>query len=194
MSIAAIYDVPAPAKLNLYLHVLGRRTDGMHLLESLMVLIDWCDTIHVEPRGDGLLRRHDTAAALPADDLSLRAARAAAAASHGPARGRHHSRQAGSRGARARRRQARTLSRRYRPQSSLAPGLAAGTAAARRPGPRRRRSLLPRQTNAKIATGSASGWSAPTSRRRGLPSSSRPRADHRRGLRPAGGRRARRGC
>ena len=81
MSIAAIYDVPAPAKLNLYLHVVGRRADGMHLLESLMVLIDWCDTIHVEPRSDGLLRRHDIATALPADDLSLRAARALQAAS-----------------------------------------------------------------------------------------------------------------
>ena len=81
MSIAAIYDVPAPAKLNLYLHIVGRRADGMHLIESLMVLIDWCDTIHVEPRRDGLLRRHDTAAALPADDLSLRAARALQAAS-----------------------------------------------------------------------------------------------------------------
>ena len=81
MSIAAIYDVPAPAKLNLYLHVVGRRADGMHLIESLMVLIDWCDTIHVELRPDGLLRRHDTAAALPADDLTLRAARALQAAS-----------------------------------------------------------------------------------------------------------------
>jgi len=81
MSIAAIYDVPAPAKLNLYLHVVGRRADGMHLIESLMVLIDWCDTLHVEPRSDGLLRRHDTAAVLPADDLSLRAARALQAAS-----------------------------------------------------------------------------------------------------------------
>jgi len=81
MSIAAIYDVPAPAKLNLYLHVVGRRADGLHLIESLMVLIDWCDTIHVEPRRDGLLRRHDTAATLPADDLSLRAARALQAAS-----------------------------------------------------------------------------------------------------------------
>src|SRR6476469_6255030 len=51
MGIAAIYDVPAPAKLNLYLHVAGRRADGMHLIESLMVLVDWCDTIHVEPLG-----------------------------------------------------------------------------------------------------------------------------------------------
>lgn len=81
MTIAAIYDVPAPAKLNLFLHVIGQRADRMHLIESLMVLIDWCDTLHVEPRGDGLLRRHDTAAALPADDLSLRAARALQATS-----------------------------------------------------------------------------------------------------------------
>ena len=76
MAIAAIYDVPAPAKLNLFLHVVGRRADGMHLIQSLMVLIDWCDIIHVEPRADGLLRRHDSAAELPVDDLSLRAARA----------------------------------------------------------------------------------------------------------------------
>jgi 4-diphosphocytidyl-2-C-methyl-D-erythritol kinase len=76
MAIAAIYDIPAPAKLNLFLHVVGRRADGMHLLESLMVLIDWCDTIHVEPRDDGVVRRHDASIALPADDLCLRAARA----------------------------------------------------------------------------------------------------------------------
>ena len=69
MAIAAIYDIPAPAKLNLFLHVVGRRADGMHLLESLMVLIDWCDTLHVEPRDDGVVRRHDASAALPADDL-----------------------------------------------------------------------------------------------------------------------------
>ena len=82
MTVAAIYDIPAPAKLNLFLHVVGRRDDdGMHLIESLMVLIDWCDTIHVEPRDDGLVRRHDTTAALPADDLCLRAARALQSAS-----------------------------------------------------------------------------------------------------------------
>jgi|KBSMisStaDraftv2_1062788.scaffolds.fasta_scaffold17566_5 4-diphosphocytidyl-2-C-methyl-D-erythritol kinase len=81
MAIAAIYDVPAPAKLNLFLHVVGRRADGMHLLESLMVLIDWCDTIHVEPRRDGALRRHDASVTLPADDLCLRAARALQSAS-----------------------------------------------------------------------------------------------------------------
>ena len=76
MAIAAIYDVAAPAKLNLCLHVVGRRDDGYHLLDSLMVLIDWADTLHFERRSDGRIARHDSAAALPADDLCLRAARA----------------------------------------------------------------------------------------------------------------------
>jgi 4-diphosphocytidyl-2-C-methyl-D-erythritol kinase len=71
----ALFDLPAPAKLNLFLHVIGRRDDGYHLLQSVFVLIDWCDTLHFELRSDGALRRHDLAAALPADDLSLRAAR-----------------------------------------------------------------------------------------------------------------------
>ncbi len=76
MSIAVLYDVPAPAKLNLFLHVIGRRPDGYHLLQSVFVLIDWCDTLHFERRNDGRLQRHDLGPALPADDLSLRAARA----------------------------------------------------------------------------------------------------------------------
>ncbi len=71
----AIYDVAAPAKLNLFLHVVGRRADGYHLLQSLFVLIDWCDTLHFELRADGRLARHDLGPALPADDLCLRAAR-----------------------------------------------------------------------------------------------------------------------
>ena len=76
MGLAAIYDVPAPAKLNLFLHLVGRRPDGYHLLQSVFVLIDWCDTLHFERRQDGRLQRHDLGPALPADDLSLRAARA----------------------------------------------------------------------------------------------------------------------
>ena len=71
----ALHDVPAPAKLNLFLHVVGRRADGYHLLESVFVPVDWSDTLHFERRDDGLLRRHDLGAALPADDLCLRAAR-----------------------------------------------------------------------------------------------------------------------
>jgi 4-diphosphocytidyl-2-C-methyl-D-erythritol kinase len=81
MAIVAIHDVPAPAKLNLFLHVVGKRADGMHLIDSLMVLIDWCDTLHVSARTDGALHRHDATMALPADDLCLRAARALQSAS-----------------------------------------------------------------------------------------------------------------
>jgi 4-diphosphocytidyl-2-C-methyl-D-erythritol kinase len=74
--VKAIYDVPAPAKLNLFLHVLGRREDGMHLLQSVFMLIDWCDTLHFERQDDGSLAREDLGTPLPADDLVLRAARA----------------------------------------------------------------------------------------------------------------------
>lgn len=76
MPITALYEVPAPAKLNLFLHVLGQRADGYHFLQSAFVLIDWADTLHFERRSDGRLARHDLAAPLPADDLCLRAARA----------------------------------------------------------------------------------------------------------------------
>lgn len=76
MALSALYDVAAPAKLNLFLHVVGRRADGHHLLQSLFVLIDWCDTLQFERRTDGRLARHDLGPALPADDLCLRAARA----------------------------------------------------------------------------------------------------------------------
>jgi 4-diphosphocytidyl-2-C-methyl-D-erythritol kinase len=72
----SIHDVPAPAKLNLFLHVTGRRADGYHLLQSAFALIDWCDTLHFERRADGVLTREDLGPALPPDDLILRAARA----------------------------------------------------------------------------------------------------------------------
>jgi len=75
MALRALYDVAAPAKLNFFLHVIGRRADGYHLLQSLFVLIDWCDTLHFERREDGRLARHDLGVELPADDLCLRAAR-----------------------------------------------------------------------------------------------------------------------
>lgn len=72
----ALVDLAAPAKVNLFLHVVGRRDDGYHLLQSAFVLIDWADTLHIERRDDAALRRHDLSAPLPADDLCLRAARA----------------------------------------------------------------------------------------------------------------------
>ena len=81
MALQALYDVPAPAKINLFLHVVGRRADGYHLLQSPFVLLDWADTLHFECRADGRLQRHDLGPSLPADDLSLRAARALQAAS-----------------------------------------------------------------------------------------------------------------
>jgi 4-diphosphocytidyl-2-C-methyl-D-erythritol kinase len=77
----ALYDLPAPAKLNLFLHVVGKRADGYHLLQSVFIPIDWMDTLHLELRSDGQLLRHDLSTALPADDLCLRAARSLQAAS-----------------------------------------------------------------------------------------------------------------
>ena len=74
MSLAALLDVPAPAKLNLFLHIVGRRADGYHLLQSAFVLLDWCDLLHFERRSDGRLVRHDLGQPLPEDDLCLRAA------------------------------------------------------------------------------------------------------------------------
>jgi len=80
----ALYDVPAPAKLNLFLHITGRCADDYHLLQSVFMLIDWCDTLHFELRRDGVISRTDLGMAvhqdLPAEDLSVRAARALQAA------------------------------------------------------------------------------------------------------------------
>jgi 4-diphosphocytidyl-2-C-methyl-D-erythritol kinase len=80
----SLFDVPAPAKLNLFLHITGRREDGYHLLQSAFVLIDWCDTLHFELRRDGQLSREDLTSPLPADDLVLRAARALQTATQCP--------------------------------------------------------------------------------------------------------------
>lgn len=84
----AIFDVCAPAKVNLFLHIVGRRGDGYHLLESVFALIDWADTLHFEARADGVLSREDLADALPPDDLILRAAKALQQAAATP-RGAH---------------------------------------------------------------------------------------------------------
>ena len=82
----ALYDVLAPAKLNSFLHVVGRRPDGYHLLQSVFMLIDWCDTLHLELRQDGQISRSDEGSdmGLPPDDLCIRAARALKAASGTP--------------------------------------------------------------------------------------------------------------
>jgi 4-diphosphocytidyl-2-C-methyl-D-erythritol kinase len=81
----ALYDLSAPAKLNLFLHITGRRADGYHLLQSAFVLIDWADTLQLEVRQDGAITREDASTeVLPADDLCVRAARALQVASGCP--------------------------------------------------------------------------------------------------------------
>jgi len=69
-------DYPAPAKLNLFLHVVGRRPDGYHLLQSAFTLIDRCDAIRLRVRDDGVIRRvNDVPGVAPEEDLAVRAAR-----------------------------------------------------------------------------------------------------------------------
>lgn len=76
---------PAPAKLNLFLHVTGRRADGRHRLETLFVALDYGDTIELAARADGAVRRvGGWTGASEDDDLALRAARALKAASGSP--------------------------------------------------------------------------------------------------------------
>jgi len=70
----SLFDVPAPAKLNLFLHITGRRPDGYHLLQSVFMLIDWQDTLHFERRSGGQIDREDLTFALPKDDLITKAA------------------------------------------------------------------------------------------------------------------------
>lgn len=71
---------PAPAKLNLFLHVLGRRSDGYHLLQTCFQLIDLLDWLEFEPRRDGVIRRVEGPPWLqPEADLAVRAARLLAA-------------------------------------------------------------------------------------------------------------------
>jgi 4-diphosphocytidyl-2-C-methyl-D-erythritol kinase len=69
-------DWPAPAKLNLFLHVTGRRADGYHELQTVFQLLDRCDGIDLQPRDDGLVRRLSGPADVdPEVDLAVRAAR-----------------------------------------------------------------------------------------------------------------------
>ncbi|WP_205231030.1 4-(cytidine 5'-diphospho)-2-C-methyl-D-erythritol kinase [Azospira oryzae] len=67
---------PAPAKLNLFLHVVGRRADGYHLLQTLFRFVDYGDTLHFAPREDGLVRLLNPLPGVPEEsDLTVRAAR-----------------------------------------------------------------------------------------------------------------------
>lgn len=72
---AGVY--PAPAKLNLFLHVIGRRNDGYHLLQTAFRFIDYGDELSFVVRGDGAIRRITPMEGVPAErDLSVRAAQA----------------------------------------------------------------------------------------------------------------------
>ena len=64
---------PAPAKLNLFLHVVGRRSDGYHELQTFFQLLDYCDSLRFSLRTDGVITRHG-GAGLPERDMTIRAA------------------------------------------------------------------------------------------------------------------------
>lgn len=68
---------PAPAKLNLFLQITGRRADGYHALQTVFRLLDWGDTVHLRVRADGVVARlgDSVAGVAEADDLLVRAAR-----------------------------------------------------------------------------------------------------------------------
>lgn len=68
---------PAPAKLNLFLRVTGRRPDGYHLLQTVFRLLDWGDTVHLRARADGRIERLGPSlqGLRPEDDLAVRAAK-----------------------------------------------------------------------------------------------------------------------
>ena len=76
---------PAPGKLNLFLHVVGRRADGYHLLQTAFQFIDLCDELRFWERPPGVIERASDLPGVPAeDDLCVRAARALAARAPSP--------------------------------------------------------------------------------------------------------------
>jgi 4-diphosphocytidyl-2-C-methyl-D-erythritol kinase len=76
MSSDQIRDCLAPAKLNLFLHITGRRADGYHMLQTVFQLLDWGDVLHFTRRDDGVIARKTDLPGVPeADDLVVRAAR-----------------------------------------------------------------------------------------------------------------------
>ena len=67
---------PAPAKINLFLHITGKRGDGYHELQTVFQFLDWGDSIEIHPREDGRIRRLSELPGVPAgDDLVVKAAR-----------------------------------------------------------------------------------------------------------------------
>lgn len=80
----SLNNCPAPAKLNLFLHVTGRRPDGYHLLQTAFQLLDYGDVLHFESRDDGIIKRTTPVAGVPEElDLIVRAAQLLKSASRG---------------------------------------------------------------------------------------------------------------
>jgi 4-diphosphocytidyl-2-C-methyl-D-erythritol kinase len=76
MAMPSLHGCPAPAKLNLFLHIIGRRDDGYHLLQTVFQLLDYGDLLHFDVRADGVIRRVNDVPGVPEDaDLVVRAAR-----------------------------------------------------------------------------------------------------------------------
>ena len=70
-----VIELRCPAKLNLFLHIVGRRDDGYHLLQSVFQLIDWCDVLTLRHIPENAVRRIDPIPGVPpAEDLVVRAA------------------------------------------------------------------------------------------------------------------------
>src|SRR5690606_25845045 len=76
-SVSGWTEWPAPAKLNLFLRITGRRPDGYHELQTVFRILDWGDTIRLRVREDGQVVRHGASApgVTEADDLTVRAAK-----------------------------------------------------------------------------------------------------------------------
>ena len=71
-----MHTFSAPAKLNLFLHVVGRRSDGYHLLQTVFRFLDFSDEITFKVREDGIIKLHNPLAGVPEEkDLCVRAAR-----------------------------------------------------------------------------------------------------------------------
>ena len=86
----SLHDCPAPAKLNLFLHVTGRRPDGYHLLQTVFQLLDHGDTLHFDLRADGVIRRATAVPGVPEEsDLIVRAAQLLRQAASARFPGRH---------------------------------------------------------------------------------------------------------
>ncbi len=80
MAPTSLHHCPAPAKLNLFLHVTGRRADGYHLLQSVFQLVDRADLLHFDLRDDGrIVRTTEVPGVPPEQDLIVRALRLLAA-------------------------------------------------------------------------------------------------------------------